>query len=51
MAKELSGIGFGHQHDRIDAYLSAWVASLEDQDREALGKPPDDVIWIPRLRA
>ena len=51
MAKELADIGFGQRHDRIDAYLSAWVASLEEQDREALGRSPDDVIWIPRLRS
>jgi hypothetical protein len=45
----LLGIGYGSFHDRLDAYLSAWVASLDDCDRLALGKPPNDAIWIPRL--
>jgi hypothetical protein len=39
---------FGSSHDRLDAYMSAWVASLEGKLREPLGSPPDDVIW--RLR-
>jgi hypothetical protein len=39
--------GFGDRHDRLDAYLSAWVAALEEKDRRAFGMPPDDVIWTP----
>lgn len=42
-------IGFGPAHDRLDAYLSAWVAALDRADRIAFGDPPDDVIWAPRL--
>jgi hypothetical protein len=42
-------IAFAPAHDRLDAYLSAWVAALEEQDRIAFGKPPDDVIWAPRI--
>jgi len=34
----------------LDAYLSAWVASLEEPDRVAYGRPPDDAIWVPRVR-
>jgi hypothetical protein len=45
----LADIGYGKPHDRLDAYLAAWVASLEDEFREALGTPPDDAIWIPRI--
>ena len=41
-------IAFVPAQDRLDAYLSAWVAALEEQDRIAFGSPPDDVIWIPR---
>ena len=38
----------GASHDRLDAYLSAWVASLDEPERLALGDPPGDVIWVPR---
>ena len=34
----------------MDAYLSAWVASLPRDACEALGEAPDDVIWRPCLR-
>jgi hypothetical protein len=42
-------IAFGPDHDRLDAYLSAWVGALEAKDRIAFGNPPDDVIWAPRV--
>jgi hypothetical protein len=45
----LHPIGYGSPHDQLDAYLAAWVASLGPSDREALGTPPNDVIWVPRL--
>lgn len=41
--------GYGSLHDQLDAYLAAWVASLESDERQALGVPPADVIWVPRL--
>jgi hypothetical protein len=41
--------GFGAPHDQFDAYLAAWVASLDEGDREPLGIPPADAIWVPRL--
>lgn len=41
--------GFGKLHDQFDAYLAAWVASLNEADREPLGIPPADAIWVPRL--
>jgi len=44
----LRAASFGSRHDRLDAYLCAWVASLETRELEACGEPPDDVIWIPR---
>lgn len=46
---DLQEIGYGKNHDRLDAYLSAWVAALDEGDRTAYGTPPDDVIWIPRI--
>ena len=39
----------GSAHDRLDAYLSAWVASLNESGRVAFGDPADDVIWVPRV--
>jgi hypothetical protein len=48
--RELAEIGFGSQADRLDAYLAAWVASLDDCDRQAWGRPPCDAIWVPKLR-
>jgi hypothetical protein len=45
---ELQNICFGSQHDKLDAYMSAWVASLAKRERIACGQAPLDVIWIPR---
>jgi len=45
--RALDEIAFGSGHDRLDAYLAAWVASLPEEQRTALGQPPNDVIWIP----
>lgn len=45
----IDDIAFGPAHDCLDAYLSAWVAALETENRVALGNPPDDVIWVPRM--
>jgi len=39
--------GYGSGHDRLDARLCAWVASLEAGQRRALGRPPRDAIWVP----
>ncbi len=46
----LDEIAWGPSHDQLDAYLSAWVASLEESDRVSYGRPPDDAIWVPRIR-
>ena len=45
----LRDIAWGAPHDRLDAYLSAWVASLEESGRRAYGNPPKDAIWVPRI--
>ena len=42
-------IAHGDQHDRLDAYLAAWVAALPEDKLQAFGVPPDDVIWTPRI--
>ncbi|MBS0393560.1 MAG: DUF429 domain-containing protein [Proteobacteria bacterium] len=40
----------GTRHDRLDAYLAAWVASLPARSRRAYGEAhsADDAIWVPR---
>ena len=47
--KALDYIGFARRHDNLDAYLSAWVASLGKDELIAFGKPPHDVIWAPKV--
>src|SRR5262245_57322303 len=37
----LRSIGWGTLHDRLDAYLAAWVAALGHEQREGLGEEPD----------
>jgi len=39
----------GSRHDRLDAFMAAWVASLPLQARRAFGdaQRPDDSIWVP----
>jgi len=39
----------GSRHDRLDAFMAAWVATLAPERRRALGDGlrPDDSIWIP----
>jgi hypothetical protein len=41
---DLGEIAWGDRHDQLAAYLSAWVASLEKEDRMAYGEPPNDAI-------
>lgn len=49
-ATALTEIGFGPRHDLLDAYLSCWVAALDEKEREPFGALPSDVIWAPRLQ-
>ena len=39
----------GSRHDRLDAFMAAWVASLPPRRRRAFGnaRRPDDAIWVP----
>ncbi len=48
--KALDTVAYGSRHDKLDAYLCAWIASLNEVDREPLGELPNDVIWVPRSR-
>jgi hypothetical protein len=49
-ASALRQISYGSLHDCLDAYSAAWIASLNENEREPLGEPPHDVIWVPRLQ-
>jgi predicted nuclease with RNAse H fold len=42
----------GSRHDRLDAFMAAWVASLPADQCRAYGDPadPDDAIWVPLSR-
>ncbi len=39
----------GNRHDRLDAFMAAWVASLPADERRAFGdaRRPNDAIWVP----
>jgi Protein of unknown function (DUF429) len=45
----LGNLGYGGLHDKLDAYLAAWVAALDESERLPIGEAPRDVIWVPRL--
>jgi hypothetical protein len=45
----LAELCWGTPHDRLDAYLSSWVASLPEDERVAFGQPPGDAVWVPQL--
>src|SRR5262249_17945436 len=49
LSEALRGVVRAPLHDALDAYASAWVASLDPQKRSAFGSPPNDVIWVPWL--
>jgi hypothetical protein len=40
----------GAKHDRLDAYMAAWVASLTPKNRRPFGSEGnlDDAIWVPQ---
>lgn len=39
----------GSRHDRLDAFMAAWTASLPPEKRHTFGdaRRPDDAIWVP----
>lgn len=45
----LDKMGFGSRDDKLDAFLSAWVASLETNERKTYGKQPSDSIVVPNM--
>jgi predicted nuclease with RNAse H fold len=49
--KQLVAMGFGSRHDKLDAFLSAWVASLPPNHRKVFGTEPNDAIVVPDMAA
>ena len=49
LEQQLKGSVAGSRHDRLDAFMAAWVASLPPAGRRAYGdgQQPDDSIWVP----
>lgn len=47
---EMNLMCFGGRHDKLDAFLSSWVACLPADCRKAYGEPPSDAIWIPDIK-
>jgi predicted nuclease with RNAse H fold len=53
LERALAAASAGSRHDRLDAFMAAWVASLEPRDRVAFGneRDPRDAIWVPKKTA
>jgi len=50
LSEALEQSGSGAAHDRLDAFMSAWIAYLNCIGKaKALGIEPDDVIWVPDI--
>jgi hypothetical protein len=49
LEQRLKGSVSGSRHDRLDAFMAAWVASLPPGGRRPYGdaQQPDDSIWVP----
>lgn len=49
LEQRLAAAVSGKPHDRLDAFMAAWVAGLPPERRCPYGTPaqPDDVIWVP----
>ena len=47
--RALDRMGFGSSHDRLDAFLSSWVASLPEHATLVYGEAPSDAILVPKI--
>ncbi len=48
----LKVMGYGSRHDKLDAFLSAWIASLSSSQEKVFGSmPDDDAIVVPNMAA
>jgi hypothetical protein len=52
LEKRLEETTRGRRHDRLDAFMAAWIANLRPKDLHAYGdrKNPNDAIWVPRSK-
>ena len=48
LGRMISAQGYGSRHDKLDAFMAAWVASLPRERLLACGQAPNDVIWVPQ---
>ncbi len=44
-------MGYGKRDDKLDAFLSAWVASLPSSKQKVYGSKPNDAIVVPNMVA
>ncbi len=49
LQSDLDLMGFGSRHDKLDAFLSAWVASLPPDQEKVFGSRPNDAIVVPNI--
>jgi predicted nuclease with RNAse H fold len=49
--KVLITMGYGQRHDKLDALLSSWVASLPPSKEKLYGSKPNDAIVVPNMAA
>jgi hypothetical protein len=48
---ELPQAAYGSRHDKLDAVMSAWIASLPVEERLSHGDGSQDTIWSVRTSA
>lgn len=51
LGSALATMGFGSRHDKLDAFLSSWIASLPAEHEKVFGSMPDDAIVVPNMKA
>ncbi len=49
--KTLETMGYGSRHDKLDAFLSAWIATLSPSQEKVFGGRPNDAIVVPNMAA
>ena len=47
----LETMGYGSRHDKLDAFLSAWIANLPPSQEKVFGSRPNDAIVVPNMAA
>lgn len=51
LGRALATMGFGSRHDKLDAFLSSWIASLPAEHEKVFGSMPEDAIVVPNMKA